>query len=124
MDVRQLVKSTLVPNNSHKTFQKLEVNLESCDHENTIFGTTNNLTMFEKKRLAHSRHTECSLTLKTGDKPHKLSKLVNTGISSIVTLNYLGSLEMKSIDQTTKCYSGIGIGTSKPSYLEVQSLAF
>ena len=40
-------------NNSHKTFQKLDVNLESQLY-NTIFGAPNNLKMLEKRRLAHS----------------------------------------------------------------------
>ena len=31
---------------------------------------------------------------------------------------------MKSIDQESKHCSGIGIGTSKPGYLEAQSLAY
>ena len=46
------MENTLVPNNSQKAFQKLGVYLElrPC---NTIFGIPNNLTIIEKKRLAH-----------------------------------------------------------------------
>ena len=39
-----------------------------------------------KEEIGTLRRTECFLTLTTGDKPHKLSKLVNTGENSTVIL--------------------------------------
>ena len=39
-----------------------------------------------KENINTLMRTECSLTFKIGDQLHKLSKFINTGINSIVTL--------------------------------------
>ena len=51
MGSRRLLKY-FVSNNSHKAFQKLEVNLESYVYS-TIFDIPNNLTMCEKNKISH-----------------------------------------------------------------------